>query len=46
LLEIRSGRAKLKEYLNKSNTFIYLLYAAMHITDGMLARGEEFRILR
>jgi hypothetical protein len=45
-LEKRRGRAKLKEYLNKSDTFIRLLYAAMHMIDGMLVRGEEFRILR
>jgi hypothetical protein len=45
-LETRRGRAKLKAYLNKSDTFIRLLYAAMHMTDGMLARGEEFRVVR
>jgi hypothetical protein len=44
-LETRRGRAKLKEYLNKSDTFIYLLYTAIHITDSMPARREEFRVL-
>lgn len=45
-LETRRGRAKLKQYLQKSDQFIRLLYAAMHITNGMPARGEEFRVLR
>jgi hypothetical protein len=46
LLKTRRGRAKLKQYLHKSDRFLRLLYAAMHMTDGMLARGEEFRVLR
>ena len=46
LLETRRGRAKLKQYLQKSDQFIRLLYAAMHMTNGMPARGEEFRVLR
>jgi hypothetical protein len=46
LLDTRKGRAKLKQYLDKTDEFIRQLYAAMHVTDGMLARGEEFRVLR
>ena len=46
MLETRRERAKLKKYLNKSNTFIRLLYIAIYIIDGILARGEEFRVLR
>lgn len=45
-LETRRGRAKLKEYLNKSDRLVRLLYAAAHMTDGMPARAEEFRVLR
>lgn len=44
--ETRRGRAKQKQYLNKSDSFIRLLYAAMHMTGGRPARGEEFRVLR
>jgi hypothetical protein len=44
--ESRRGRAKQKHYLNQSDDFVRLLYAAMHMTDGMPARGEEFRVLR
>lgn len=45
-LETRRGRTKQKQYLNRSDGFVRLLYAAMHMTDGMPARGEEFRVLR
>lgn len=45
-LETKKGRAKLKEYLNKTDRLVCLLYAATHMTDGMPARAEEFRILR
>lgn len=44
--ESRRGRAKQKQYLNRSDGFVRLLYAAMHMTAGMPARGEEFRVLR
>tara|TARA_R110002003_G_scaffold2671_4_gene24534 strand:+ start:1686 stop:1928 length:243 start_codon:yes stop_codon:yes gene_type:complete len=39
-LKTKRGRAKLKQYLKKSDKFIRLLYAAMHMTDGIPARGE------
>jgi hypothetical protein len=45
-LDTRKGRAKLKQYLDKTDEFVPQLYAAMHVTDGMPARGEEFRVLR
>ncbi|EMD86838.1 hypothetical protein COCHEDRAFT_1218347 [Bipolaris maydis C5] len=45
-LETRRGKAKMERYLKKSDQFIRLLYAAMHMTNGMPARGEEFRVLR
>lgn len=44
--ETRRGRMKQKQYLNQSDEFVRLLYAAMHMTSGMPARGEEFRVLR
>lgn len=44
--ETRRGRMKQKQYLNQSDSFVRLLYAAMHMTSGMPARGEEFRVLR
>lgn len=33
--ESRRGRAKQKQYLNRSDSFVRLLYAAMHMTAGM-----------
>jgi hypothetical protein len=45
-LETRRGRAKQKQYLDRSDDFVCLLHAAMHMTAGMPARGEEFRVLR
>jgi hypothetical protein len=44
--ETSGGKAKQRQYLNESDSFVRLLYAAMHITSGMPARGEELRVLR
>jgi hypothetical protein len=44
--ETSTGRTKQRQYLKKSDSFVRLLYAAMHLTSGMQARGEELRVLR
>jgi hypothetical protein len=41
-----AGRAKLREYLIKTDTFVRLFFTAMHITYGMPARGDEIKVVR
>lgn len=42
----KAGRNKLQRYLRESDSFVRLLYAAIHITYGMPARGEELQTIR
>ena len=44
--ETSAGKAKLHRYLVKTDDFVRQLYAAIHMTYGMPARGEEFRVIR
>lgn len=41
-----TGKARLRRYLRTTDSFMQLLYAAVHMTSGMPARGEELRIIR
>lgn len=36
----------MRSYLRKCDSFMRLLYAAIHMTSGMLARGEELQTIR
>jgi hypothetical protein len=40
------GKARLSQYLPSSDRFVRLLYTSIHTTNGMPARGEEFRVIR
>jgi hypothetical protein len=42
----KAGKAKLQRYLRDSDRLVRLLYAAIHMTSGMPARGEELRMIR
>jgi hypothetical protein len=44
-LQTSAGRAKQRQYLKKSDSFICLLYTAIYLTSGMLARSKELRVL-
>jgi hypothetical protein len=40
------GREKAVSYLKQYNNMIEILFSSIHVTSGMPARGEEFRVLR
>jgi hypothetical protein len=40
------GRKRAYAYLQQCDAFIELLFAAIHLTSSMPARGEELRVLR
>ena len=42
----KAGRAKAINYLRGRDRLVRFLYAAIHLTSGMPARGEELRMLR
>lgn len=41
-----AGRRRALAYLQRRDNFIRLLFAGIHMTSGMPARGEELRIIR
>ncbi|GAB7336844.1 hypothetical protein MBLNU13_g00015t1 [Cladosporium sp. NU13] len=41
-----SGRQRVLEYLRGRDSLVQLLFAAIHLTSGMPARGEELRLIR
>lgn len=42
----KAGKEKLQRYLCNRDALVRLLYAAIHMTNGMPARGDEFRMIR
>lgn len=42
----KKGQSTIRSYLRTCDTFVQSLYAAIHMTSGMPARGEELRTLR
>lgn len=42
----KEGKAQLQRYQRVSDRFVQSLYAAIHMTSGMPARGEELRMIR
>ncbi|PVH90792.1 hypothetical protein DM02DRAFT_479282, partial [Periconia macrospinosa] len=44
--EKNTGKDKMRRYLSKCDAFVRLLYASIHMTSGMPARGEELRVIR
>lgn len=42
----KKGLTRIRNYLRTCDTFVQSLYAAIHMTSGMPARGEELRTLR